>query len=56
MIFAILSTVLCCLPLGVYAIICANKVDGLYAAGDYAGAVEQANAAKKWSIISAAAN
>ena len=55
MIWAVLSTVLCCVPIGIYAIICANKVDALYAEGNYEEALKQAKEAKKWAIIGAAA-
>ncbi len=51
MVWAILTTILCCLPTGVYAIIRASKVDGLYASGEYEEAESAANDAKKWSII-----
>ncbi len=55
LVLAILATVLCCLPGGIYAIIQANKVNTLWAQGDQAGAHAAAAAAKKWSIISAIA-
>lgn len=55
MIWAVLSTVLCCIPIGIYAIICANKVDELYNAGNVEEANKQAAEAKKWAIIGAAA-
>lgn len=55
MIWAVLSTVLCCVPIGIYAIICANKVDELYNAGNVEEANKQAAEAKKWAIIGAAA-
>lgn len=51
LVFAILTTVCCCLPFGIVAIIQASKVNGLYALGQYEAAVETANSAKKWSII-----
>lgn len=35
MTFAIITTVLCCVPFGIYAIIQANKVDTLYYLGEY---------------------
>jgi hypothetical protein len=50
---AVLSTLCCCLPVGIVAIIKASKVDGLYAAGDYAGAEKAAGDAKMWTLISA---
>ena len=55
LVLAILATVLCCLPGGIYAIIQANKVNTLWAQGDQAGAHKAAADAKKWSIISAVA-
>lgn len=53
MILAILSTIFCCLPTGIYAILLANKVDKLYYAGQYDEAEEASSGAKKWSIIGA---
>ncbi len=53
LVFAILATVLCCLPFGIVAIVKAAEVNGKWAQGDYAGAVASAAAAKKWSIVSA---
>ena len=49
MLWAILSTLFCCLPLGIVAIINAAKVDGLYRSGDYSGAQEAADNAKKYA-------
>lgn len=54
--WAILSTVFCCLPCGVYAIVCASNVNSLYASGDYTGAQKASENAKKWSIIAAIAS
>lgn len=53
MILAILSTIFCCLPTGIYACILANKVDKLYYSQQYQEAEEASNGAKKWSIIGA---
>ncbi len=53
MVWAILCTVLCCLPLGVVSIIYAAKVDGLYKAGDYQGAIDASNNAKKYATYGA---
>lgn len=53
MIWAILSTVLCCLPFGIYAIIQASKVNGLYNSGNYAEAQAMADSAKKWAGVGA---
>lgn len=53
---AILTTIFCCLPFGVVAIVYAAQVDGRLMAGDYAGAEELSNRAKKWAIASAASS
>lgn len=53
MVWAILTTLFCCLPLGIVSIINASKVNGLYNSGDYNGAVEAANSAKNYAIYSA---
>ncbi|PZS25614.1 MAG: hypothetical protein DLM59_19895 [Pseudonocardiales bacterium] len=51
---AILTTIFCCLPFGIAAIVNASKVDALVNSGDYQGAQLAANRAKTWSIWSAA--
>lgn len=53
LVWAILCTVLCCLPLGIVAIIKANSVDTLWASGDHEGAAKAAEEARKWSMIGA---
>lgn len=53
LLWAILTTCFCCVPLGIYAIIRSSKVENLYAMGDYEGAYKASDDAKKWSIISA---
>jgi uncharacterized membrane protein YozB (DUF420 family) len=55
LVWAILSTLFCCLPLGIVSIIHAAKVNGLLAAGDVAGARDASEKAKKWAIWSALA-
>ncbi len=50
---AILSTLFCCVPFGVVAIVYAAQVDGKVAAGDYAEAEDLSNKAKGWSTASA---
>ncbi|MGI9525566.1 MAG: CD225/dispanin family protein [Weeksellaceae bacterium] len=55
LIWAILSTVFCCLPTGIYAIIKASEVNSKWNAGDYVGAQQAADDAKKWSIYGAVA-
>lgn len=51
--WAILVTFCCCLPGGIVAMIYASKVNGKLAIGDYQGALQDANSAKTWCIISA---
>ncbi|MBQ3196871.1 MAG: CD225/dispanin family protein [Alistipes sp.] len=53
LVWAILSTVLCCMPFGIVAIVKATQVDTFWAQGNQAEAIEAANAAKKWTIVSA---
>ena len=53
LVWAILATVLCCLPFGIVSILKASKVDTLWAQGDQNGAVQAAADAKKWAIIAA---
>lgn len=48
---SILVTLFCCQPLGIVGIVFAAQVDGKLASGDYAGAVETSNQAKKWTTI-----
>lgn len=55
MVWAILATLFCCLPLGIVSIIHAAKVDGLVAAGNYAAAQEAADKAKSWAMWAAGA-
>ncbi len=56
LVWAILSTVLCCLPTGIYAIIKSSEVNTKWANGDKAGAIASAEEAKKWSIYGAIAS
>lgn len=52
LVFAILSTVLCCPATGIPAIIYAAQVNGKLLAGDLAGAKTASNNAKMWCWIS----
>ncbi len=54
LVWAILSTLFCCLPLGIVSIVYATQVDGLRAAGDIVGARNAADKARFWAILSAA--
>lgn len=49
--WAILATLLCCLPLGVPAIVFAAQVNGKLAAGDYQSAVKASRNAKTWCWV-----
>ena len=49
MIWAVLSTIFCCLPLGIVSIINASKVDSAYNRGDYYGAIEASEKAKNYA-------
>ncbi|MDR1603133.1 MAG: CD225/dispanin family protein [Tannerella sp.] len=53
LVWAILTTICCCMPLGVVAIVHSTKVNSAYYAGDYEGAVRASEDAKKWAIWSA---
>jgi len=52
-VWAILVTVLCCLPFGIVSIVYSTKVSGLWTQGRYAEAQSAADSAKKWAIIGA---
>jgi hypothetical protein len=54
LVWSILSTVCCCIPVGVFAIVNAAKVDGAWGRGDVAAAMKFSADAKKFSIIAAA--
>lgn len=51
--WAILTTLLCCWPLGVVSIVHACKVDRRRAEGDLAGALEASRKARLWALWSA---
>lgn len=53
LVYAIISTVLCCLPLGVVSIISATKVDNLWNSGRHDEAIAEANKARQWAIYAA---
>ena len=53
LVWAILSTVLCCLPLGIVSIVFAAQVNSKWAVGDAAGARDSSEKAKKFAIWSA---
>jgi uncharacterized membrane protein YvbJ len=49
LVFAIVVTVLCCLPFGIPAIVYAAQVNSKAQAGDMAGALESARRSRMWS-------
>lgn len=51
LVLSILSTVLCCLPTGIYAIICSTRVDTFWASGHYDEAVKNSKRALIWSLV-----
>jgi predicted secreted protein len=55
LVWSILSTLFCCLPLGIASIVFAAQVNSKWSAGDVAGAHESSEKAKKFAIWSALA-
>lgn len=55
LVWAILATIFCCLPLGIVSIVYAAQVNSKWAAGDHAGARDAAAKARQWAIWSAVA-
>ena len=53
LVWAILCTVLCCLPFGIVSLVYSTKVSGLWRQGQYAEAQAAAASAKRWAIIGA---
>lgn len=53
LVWAILTTLFCCLPLGIVSIVHAARVDDRRATGDLAGARESSDKARFWALMSA---
>ena len=54
LVWSILVTLFCCLPLGIVAIVKSSQVNGLWAQGRYAEAQASADSARKfvmWSVM-----
>ncbi|MPY99519.1 MAG: CD225/dispanin family protein [Actinophytocola sp.] len=56
LVWGILTTVMCCLPLGIVSIIKANEVNKLWYHGQYEAAHKAASDAGKWAMWSAIAS
>lgn len=52
LVWAILSTILCCAPFGIVSIVYSTKVDTLYYQGYFQAAQEASNKAKTWFLVS----
>lgn len=50
MVFSILTTIFCCIPFGIIAIVYSSKVSKLIAAGDFEGASNASRNSKIWNI------
>lgn len=50
LVWAILSTIFCCLPFGIVSIVFAAKVDNYWNAGDYVHAEDASRKAKSWML------
>ena len=50
LVWAILSTLFCCLPLGIASIVFAAQVNSKWAAGDVAGAHESSKKARQFAL------
>ncbi len=51
LVWAILTTILCCLPFGIVSIIYAAQVNSKWTAGDYEGAKLSSKNAKIWAWV-----
>jgi hypothetical protein len=56
LVWAIVCTLLCCMPAGIVSIISATKVDSLWNAGQHSDAMKEAKKAKDWAIYGAIAS
>lgn len=53
LVWAILTTFLCCMPFGIVSIVYSTKVDSYWYAGQYSAAYDASHKAKVWAIASA---
>ncbi len=56
LVWGILTTILCCLPLGIVSIVFASRVDGLWFSGRYQEAKDSSRKAATWAIVAAASS
>ena len=54
LVWAILTTILCCLPFGIVSIVYAAQVNSKWQSGDYEGARLSSKNAKLWAIVALA--
>ena len=54
LVWAVLTTIFCCLPAGVVSIVYAAQVNSKWQAGDQQGAYNASRNARTWAIVSAA--
>jgi heme/copper-type cytochrome/quinol oxidase subunit 2 len=52
---SIATMIICCIPVGIPAVVFAAKAHGAASRGDYATAEQQVSKAKTWTIIAAVA-
>lgn len=53
LVWAILTTLFCCLPAGIVSIVYAAQVNSKWNAGDFQGSMDSSNKARTWAIVSA---
>ena len=53
LVWSIITTIVCCMPLGLVALIRSVQVDSAWAQGDFVRAQQYSKQARTWSIISA---
>ena len=52
LVWSILATLFCCMPIGVASVVFAARANGKKASGDYEGALQDVKKAKLWLFIS----
>lgn len=51
LVWGILATIFCCLPLGIISIVYASKVEGAYFSQQYDTSLKYSSLARRWSIV-----